>query len=203
MRYPAERKEAILKKMAPPMSMTIPELAEQEGITATTLYNWRKQARARGQVLPSRSTQPDQWTSQEKFQIVLETAPMNEAELSAYCRERGLYPEQVEAWWDACMNANEDAAAQAKQFRQARKAEQKRLCKLELELHRKDKALAETAALLALSKSRGDLGHDQRRGLLTSLPDRQRIVTLVQAAQRDGARLAKACQVMGINVRTY
>ena len=56
MRYPAERKEAILKKMAPPMSMTIPELAEQEGITATTLYNWRKQARARGQVLPSRST---------------------------------------------------------------------------------------------------------------------------------------------------
>lgn len=50
MRYPAERKEAILRKMAPPMSMTIPELAEQEGITATTLYNWRKQARARGQV---------------------------------------------------------------------------------------------------------------------------------------------------------
>tara|TARA_Y100001001_G_scaffold31174_1_gene25921 strand:+ start:96 stop:446 length:351 start_codon:yes stop_codon:yes gene_type:complete len=102
--------------------------------------------------LPSRSTQPDQWTSQEKFQIVLETAPMNEAELSAYCRERGLYPEQVEAWRDACMNANDDAAAQAKQLRQARKAEQKRLRKLERELHRKDKALAETAALLALSK---------------------------------------------------
>src|SRR5690554_3372090 len=122
--------------MAPPMSMTIPELAEQEGITATTLYNWRKQARARGQVLPSRSTQPDLWTSQEKFQIVLETAPMNEAELSAYCRERGLYPEQVEAWRDACMNANDDAAAQAKQLRQARKAEQKRLRKLERELER-------------------------------------------------------------------
>ncbi len=145
MRYPAERKEAILKKMAPPMN----ELAEQEGITATTLYNWRKQARARGQVLPSRSTQPDQWTSQEKFQIVLETAPMNEAEVSAYCRERGLYPEQVEAWRDACMNANDDAAAQAKQLRQARKAE---LRQLERELRRKDKALAETAALLALSK---------------------------------------------------
>ena len=77
---------------------------------------------------------------------------MNEAEVSAYCRERGLYPEQVEAWRDACMNANEGAAAQAKQHRQARKAEQKRLRKLERELHRKDKALAETAALLALSK---------------------------------------------------
>tara|TARA_B100000678_G_C18224650_1_gene508356 strand:+ start:3677 stop:3958 length:282 start_codon:yes stop_codon:yes gene_type:complete len=89
-RYRQERKEAILKKMALPMSMTIPELAEQEGITAITLYNWRKRARARGQVLPSRSTTPDQWTSQEKLQ-----APMNGAEISAYCRERGLYPEQV------------------------------------------------------------------------------------------------------------
>jgi len=151
-RYPAERKEAILQKMAPPMSLTIPELAEQEGISAATLYNWRKQARARGQVLPSRSTKPDQWTSQEKFQIVLETVPMNEAEVSAYCRERGLYPEQVEAWRDVCMKANDEAPAQAKQFRQARKAEQKRLRKLERELRRKDKALAETAALLALSK---------------------------------------------------
>jgi transposase-like protein len=153
MRYPAERKEAILRKMAPPMHMTIAELAEQEGITTATFYNWRKQARARGQVLPSRSNTPDQWTSQEKFQIVLETAPMNEAEVSAYCRELGLYPEQVEAWREACMNANAAAATQAKQFRLARKTEQKRLRKLERELHRKDKALAETAALLALSKN--------------------------------------------------
>ena len=44
MRYPTEHKEAIFKKVATPMSMTITELAEQEGITATTLCNWRKQA---------------------------------------------------------------------------------------------------------------------------------------------------------------
>ncbi|MGM0704258.1 MAG: transposase [Pseudomonadota bacterium] len=154
-RYSPERKEAILKKMAPPMSLTIPELAEQEGISAATLYNWRKQARARGQVLPSRSATPDQWTSQEKFRIVLETAPMNEAEFSAYCREHGLYPEQVEAWREACLNANADAAEQEKQQRKAHKAEQKRLRELERELRRKDKALAETAALLTLSKMYG------------------------------------------------
>ncbi len=152
MRYAPERKEAILKKMAPPMSLTIPELAEQEGISSATLYNWRKQARARGQVLPSRSATPDQWTSQEKFRIVLETAPMNEAEFSAYCREHGLYPEQVEAWREACLSANADAAEQEKQQRKARKAEQKKLHELERELRRKDKALAETAALLTLSK---------------------------------------------------
>jgi len=94
-RYPAERKEAVLRKMAPLMSMTTPELAEQEGTTATTLYNWRKQDWARGQAVPSLSTQSDQWTSQETFLIVLKMAPLNEAELSTYCRERGLYPEQV------------------------------------------------------------------------------------------------------------
>ncbi|WP_368449323.1 transposase [Cobetia amphilecti] len=53
MRYSTERKEAILKKMAPPMSMTIPELAKQEGITATTLYNWRKQVSVRASPLAS------------------------------------------------------------------------------------------------------------------------------------------------------
>ena len=96
-RYSPERKEAILKKMAPPHNMTVAELASQEGISTATLYNWRKAARVRGNVLPSNSAKPDQWNSEEKFRIVLETAPMSEAELSEYCRKHGLYPEQIEA----------------------------------------------------------------------------------------------------------
>ncbi|PYF99113.1 hypothetical protein D893_02725, partial [Thioalkalivibrio sp. ALE21] len=59
---------------------------------------------------------------------------------------------QVEAWRESCMNANANAAEQDKRSRQERKAEQKRVKKLERELQRKDKALAETAALLTLSK---------------------------------------------------
>ena len=81
-RYSPERKEAILKKMAPPHNMNVAELASQEGISTATLYNWRKAARVRGAVLPSNSAKPDQWSSEEKFRIVLETAPMTEAELS-------------------------------------------------------------------------------------------------------------------------
>ncbi len=72
-RYSPERKEAILKKMAPPYNMTVAELASQEGISTATLYNWRKAARVRGAVLPSNSAKPDQWSSEEKFRIVLET----------------------------------------------------------------------------------------------------------------------------------
>jgi transposase-like protein len=45
MRYSRERKEAILKKLLPPMSMTVNELAAAEGISAVTLYAWRKEAR--------------------------------------------------------------------------------------------------------------------------------------------------------------
>ena len=150
--YSAERKEAVLRKLAPPMNLTVPEVAEAEGISPATLYNWRKQARERGQVLPSRGSTPEGWSSEEKFRVVLETAPMSEAEFSAYCREKGLYPEQVEAWRQACMEANANAAEQDKRSRQQRKAEHKRMKKLERELRRKDKALAETAALLTLSK---------------------------------------------------
>lgn len=131
--YPPERKEAILRKMAPPLSLSLAEVARQEGIPTATLYNWRHRARIRGAVLPSRSAPPDRWRSEEKFRIVLETAPMNEAELSAYCRERGLYPEQIEAWKHACMSANAESAEQERLSRQARKAEQKRIRQLERE----------------------------------------------------------------------
>jgi transposase-like protein len=50
--YLCERKEAILKKMLPPNDKTIRELAEEEGISEATLYNWHKAARAEGQLLP-------------------------------------------------------------------------------------------------------------------------------------------------------
>ena len=147
-----ERREAILKKMAPPNNMTVPELAQQEGISTATLYNWRKQARERGHILPSRNAGPDKWTSEEKFRVVLETAPMSEAEFSAYCRKNGLYPEQVEQWREACVGANADSADQQRQAREQQKKERKRARYLEKELRRKEKALAETAALLTLSK---------------------------------------------------
>jgi transposase-like protein len=150
--YSPERKEAILQKMAPPHSMTVAELARQEGISTATLYNWRKAARERGAVLPSNSAAPDKWSSEEKFRMVLETAPMSEAEISEYCRHRGVYPEQIEAWKAACMGANAQADEHAKQHRQATKAERKRIKQLEADLRRKEKALAETAALLILSK---------------------------------------------------
>lgn len=151
-RVPPERKESIMRKMAPPINMSVAELARQEGISTATLYNWRSNARQRGTILPSNSNPPDKWSSEDKFRTVLETAPLNATELSAYCRKHGLYPEQVEAWREACLSANARSEEQQKQSREAQKEDRKKIGQLEKELSRKDKALAETAALLVLSK---------------------------------------------------
>lgn len=150
--YPIERKEAVLRKMLPPHNKSIKALADEEGISAPTLYAWRKQARAEGRLMPDGDTAPVGWNAADKFAAVLETAAMNEAELSAYCRERGLYPDQIRQWREACEQANDWDRQHNQQLKEARRDDQKRLKKLERELHKKEKALAETAALLVLTK---------------------------------------------------
>ena len=152
MRYPKERKEATLKKMLPPNNKTIKELAEEEGISEATLYNWRNAARAEGRLLPNGDCTPSGWSAADKFAAVVETATLNEVELSIYCRERGLYPEQIQQWREACEQANDWDRTQNKRLKEARQADQKRLKELERDLRHKEKALAETAALLVLRK---------------------------------------------------
>ena len=152
MGYPAERKEAVLKKMLPPHNKSIPELAKEEGICVGTLYHWRKAGRAKGLLMPDGDSTPQGWAAADKFAAVIETAAMNEAELSAYCRQKGLYPEQIKEWREACEQANDWDRNQNKKLKENRRSDSKRIKELERELLRKDKALAETAALLVLRK---------------------------------------------------
>jgi len=151
-RYSAERKESVIRKMMPPHNIPIPRLVKETGISDVTLYNWRKQARLEGIAVPADGKNPEQWSSEDKFAIVLEAASLNEAERAEYCRQKGLYAEQLEAWRRACLQANADSAAQAKAQRGQTKKDRKQIRKLERELRRKEKALAETAALLVLQK---------------------------------------------------
>ncbi len=102
--------------------------------------------------MPDGDTTPKGWCAADKFAAVVETASMNEAEVSAYCRERGLYAEQISEWRAACEQANDWERHQNKQLKAIRKADEKRIKELERDLKRKEKALAETAALLVLRK---------------------------------------------------
>ena len=151
-RYSEERKAAILKKLLPPLNKSVPEVAAEEHISEATLYNWRSKLRSEGKPVPGNQRNSEQWSAEAKFATVIETASLSEAELSQYCREKGLFPEQIKAWKLAFISGAGQAEQSKKAEQVERKADKKRIRKLETELRRKDKALAETAALLVLSK---------------------------------------------------
>jgi transposase len=90
-----------------------------------------------------------------KFTVVLETAGLNATELSTYCREHGLFPEQVSRWRQAAQNANVKPVltmAEQKELVRLRAQDQRKIKALKKELQRKEKAMAEMAALLVLRK---------------------------------------------------
>lgn len=152
-RYSDELKQAVLKRMLPPESRSVAELARETGITETTLYTWRKVARRAGAVMPGGGKRKAQdWDSAAKFAVVLETASLSEEALAAYCRSKGLFVEQVRVWRAACEQANARQEVDAATSAQRHKADKRRIKELERELHRKEKALAEAAALLVLAK---------------------------------------------------
>lgn len=151
-RYSPERKEAVLKKMLPPHNLPVAELARQEGISDVTLYAWRKEAKAGGAAVPGDQKLTDNWSAEAKLAVVIETAPLSEIDLSDYCRRKGLYPHEVKAWREACLAGQQSAQVQRQAEREQSRSDKKRIRELERELHRKEKALAETAALLVLRK---------------------------------------------------
>ena len=143
MNYSKELKDALLRRMLPPNNESITKISKEEGISEQTLRNWRDKARRDGYAAPGTDALPDDWSTQDKFLIVVETASMNEMELAEYARKKGLYVEQIKAWKDACLNANGGVAKEAARLNRELKDSEKERKKLEKELQRKEKALAE------------------------------------------------------------
>lgn len=158
--YSKERKESVLSKLLPPNNCSVAELSKLEGISIATLYHWRNQARATGTFMPNDSN-TQQWDKHTRFAVVLETASMNESERSAYCREKGLYPDQIAQWRQACIDGIDEPVMDAKTARTTVRDLKQSKKKLERELRRKDKALAEAAALLVLQKKYQALWEDE------------------------------------------
>jgi transposase-like protein len=141
--------------MSPPHRQSVAQISAELGIHVVTLYNWRKAWRLQGEVVPASQKDPEGWGATDKFTVVLETAGLNATELSAYCRERGLYPEQVDRWRQASQDANEKPVLtlkEQKELERLRAQDQREIKRLKQELRRKEKALAEAAALLIASK---------------------------------------------------
>ena len=154
-RYSEAVKADVRRRMRPPNRQSVARISEELGIHVVTLYNWRKTWRLQGEVVPASEKEPEGWSTADKFTVVLETAGLNATELSAYCRERGLFPEQVSRWRQASQDANDQPVltmAEQKELERLRAQDQREIKALKKELQRKEKAMAEMAALLVLRK---------------------------------------------------
>ena len=144
-RYGRVFRERIVARLLPPESAAIDVVCREVGVSTGTLGRWRAEVLA----APGGMAASQRWTPAARLEAVITTAAMDEAARSAWCREQGLFPADLEAWKrDAIAGLGEPRTASAVEARQDRR----RVKALERELHRKDKALAETAALLVLRK---------------------------------------------------
>jgi transposase-like protein len=134
--YPEELKAKIIARLLPPNNEYIPDVAKETGIPKDTLYAWRIGRRRGNPVVESGPACT--MTGAEKFDIVLETAGMNEAELSEYCRRNGLYPEQIRSWRETCRRANTRASVHNNREKNRQLSQENK--QLKAELRRKEKA---------------------------------------------------------------
>jgi transposase-like protein len=132
----------MIRKMLPPGAVSAYALAAETGMNQPTLSRWLKEARSVG-VMDKR---PKKWTASEKLRVVVEAGKLKDAELGEFLRREGLHEAQLKEWRSAVEGAFDSPRA-SKASPQA-----KRIKELEREMRRKDKALAEAAALLILQK---------------------------------------------------
>jgi hypothetical protein len=102
-------------------------------------------------VVPATHKDHEGWGPADKFTVVLETAGLNATKRGGYCRERGLFPEQVDRWRQAAKDANAKpllTMPDQKDLQKRHQEDQREIKRLHQELRRNNKALAEAAALL-------------------------------------------------------
>lgn len=149
MTYTNGFKARLVQRMAGPESITATALARETGVSQATLSRWLKTARVEG--MPNHdadpNTRPSKRSAEEKLRILLTASAKPDEELGAYLREVGVHAATLEQWRAAAASALGAPKRDAKS-----KKEKKRVQALERELRRKEKALAEMAALITLQK---------------------------------------------------
>lgn len=143
-RYGQAFKDRAVARLLPPESADVNVVALQVGVSASTLERWRSDALVSGK-------KSGGWTAAARFEAVLTTASMSEEQKNVWCRAQGIYPSELDEWRAAATEALGQPGSSNVASGSA--AERQRIRELERELRRKDKALAEAAALLVLSKN--------------------------------------------------
>jgi transposase-like protein len=148
MKYSKRFKETVLRKVLPPENRSIPEVAKEMGISDQTIYNWKKMLE-NGEELLIEDNSPSSIGRIEKFNLLLEGKSISEEESGKWLREKGLHSEHLNLWEQELKDILKDKETELKHENAKLKKANK---ELERELRRKEKALAEVAALLTLKK---------------------------------------------------
>jgi transposase-like protein len=146
--YSAQIREAVVRKAAM-RAASQREIAREFGVAVTTVQNWLRQHRNGSEVaMAERAKRPQDWTAEERLQALIETAGLSAEALGSWCRGHGLHTHHL-AQWRRELTAGRSGDKAAQGAVRALREENRTLKKA---LRRKEKALAETAALLVLKK---------------------------------------------------
>jgi transposase len=128
---------------------TIEDVANEVKVGYQTLKNWVKR-KSLDDVTASaaKEKRPQDWRRDEQLAALMETHGLSEEAKQAWCRERGIFPHHLDSWQMGFCTQEPPVATDGRDVKQL-KAE---LEKVKKELNRKEKALAEAAALLVLQK---------------------------------------------------
>ncbi|MEQ6341688.1 MAG: IS3 family transposase [Gammaproteobacteria bacterium] len=175
---------------------TIRSVAEDLNVSFHTLKNWMKRkSMGKLSISVTKEKRPQDWSAEEQLVALHETHGLSGETLHAWCREKGLFAHHLASWKTAfCTEVK--AVQGIREFRTLKDENEK----LKRELVRKEKALAEAAALLILQKKfPRALGG---RGQMTSLAERGQVMTLVAEAIAAGAHQDRACAAISLSERT-
>ena len=139
-------KTKMVEKMLPPNNVSVSTLSRETGVSTSALYTWRKLVCSTAGMTKKRADK--RWTPAEKWRLLSTAESLNGDELGEFLRQEGLYESQLKQWRSEII----DFLGGSKKEKAKRSNEVKKIKALERELSRKEKALAEAAALLVLKK---------------------------------------------------
>lgn len=156
--YPEGLIEQALVKVFSRGSRSVRSVAEDLHVNYHTLKNWMKREPLnKRSVTTIKEKRPQDWSAEEQLLALHETHGLSGEGLNAWCREKGLFAHHLSGWKAAFCAETKAGTAGARDLRELRDENGQ----LKREIVRKDKALAEAAALLILQKKFRALWEDE------------------------------------------
>jgi hypothetical protein len=147
--YSVAFKQKMIERLTGKEALSASRLARETGVRQQNLSRWLQEARSLP-LVTSRDVSERTFTLEEKARVLADAARLRGEELHAYLERQGVKLADFERWRIALQEDGRSSIATSRRIRQ-----------LERELARKEKALAEAAALLVLKKTIAKLRPDE------------------------------------------